>query len=235
MWHYHTEHPLELTDVLQGFNASESISVKDEEEPVHGAGAGAGSSGSSAYFEAWESMLPGLDSFFAWLVANRQNHIEWVMLLDGSWSEYGTGPVRKARFADMVGMAHGWGLMVGADAPLVMVQQHAWHMADGSASVADQKQQVAARLAWYDDVGFDYLSTESGSTEFSNPGCLAELDLMNYTAYYASETYGMRSYIKVHCSTDQTCPDIPDPRTGEPINFNFLPVFSGSKLGVMPH
>lgn len=227
MWHYHTEHPLELTDLLQGFNASESIHVTsrgvgERQQP-------------EAYFESWSSMLPQLESFLAWLVANRQNHLEWVMLLDGSWSQYGQSAERKARFATMVGMAHAWGLQVGADAPLVMVQQHAWHMADGSASVEDQKRQVAARLQWYSDVGFDYLSTESGSTEFSNPGCLQELALMNYTANEASEAFGMRSFIKVHCSTDQTCPDVPDPRTGEPINFNFLPVYAGSRLGVMPH
>lgn len=27
----------------------------------------------------------------------------------------------------------------------------------------------------------------------------------------------------------------PDPRTGEPINFNFLPTYAAGGLGVMPH
>ena len=27
----------------------------------------------------------------------------------------------------------------------------------------------------------------------------------------------------------------PDPRTGEPINFNFLPTYADAGLGVMPH
>lgn len=48
---------------------------------------------------------------------------------------------------------------------------------------------------------------------------------------------------KVHCSTDQVCTDVTadgqikyqDPRTGEPINFNFLPTYASSGLGVMPH
>jgi len=115
MWHYHTEHPLELTDVLQGFNASTAIHVKATND------AGESDAGENEYFESWESMLPQLDSFFMWLVANRQNHFEWVILLDSLWEEYGTSTERKGRFSTMVGMAHDWGLLVGADAPLSMI------------------------------------------------------------------------------------------------------------------
>ena len=136
MWHYHTEHPLELTDVLQGFNASTQINVMSAAPRT----ADGHAVPSPPYFESWDSMLPQLNSFFAWLVANRQNHFEWVMLLDGAWESYGTSDERKARFSTMVRMAHDWGLFVGADAPLVMVQQHAWHMADGGAAVEIQEQ-----------------------------------------------------------------------------------------------
>ena len=41
--------------------------------------------------------------------------------------------------------------------------------------------------------------------------------------------------IKVHCSTGQVCEDFPDPITGDPVNFNFLPMFATSALGVFPH
>jgi len=58
---------------------------------------------------------------------------------------------------------------------------------------------------------------------------------MNFTAVTAREEFGMRAFIKVHCSTDQSCPDIPDPRTGKPLNFNFLPAYASPDLGVMPH
>jgi hypothetical protein len=43
------------------------------------------------------------------------------------------------------------------------------------------------------------------------------------------------SLIQVHCSTGQTCEDYPDPRTGEPINFNFLPTYTHPGMGVFPH
>jgi hypothetical protein len=60
----------------------------------------------------------------------------------------------------------------------------------------------------------------------------------------ASTKWQRDALTKVHCSTDQYCDDIdestgalkyPDPRTGEPINFNFLPTYASNKLGVMPH
>ena len=40
---------------------------------------------------------------------------------------------------------------------------------------------------------------------------------------------------QVHCSTGQKCEDYKDPRTGEPINFNFLPTFAHPGMGVFPH
>jgi hypothetical protein len=40
---------------------------------------------------------------------------------------------------------------------------------------------------------------------------------------------------QVHCSTGQKCDNILDPRTGEPINFNFLPTYAHPGMGVFPH
>ena len=37
------------------------------------------------------------------------------------------------------------------------------------------------------------------------------------------------------CSTSQVCDNFLDPVTGVPVNFNFLPTFATSKLGVFPH
>ncbi|CAE7457216.1 unnamed protein product, partial [Symbiodinium microadriaticum] len=57
-------------------------------------------------------------------------------------------------------------------------------------------------------------------------------------------TWKREALTKVHCSTDQKCNDVdeetgelkyPDPRTGEPINFNFLPTYASEGLGVMAH
>jgi hypothetical protein len=61
------------------------------------------------------------------------------------------------------------------------------------------------------------------------------VDLMNAFAIHVNVTWGREAGIKVHCSTGQKCDGFLDPRTDEPINFNFLPTFVHSGLGVFPH
>lgn len=51
----------------------------------------------------------------------------------------------------------------------------------------------------------------------------------------SARTHGGRAYIKCHASTGQTCPGYPDPISGGPINFNFLPHFSQPSMGLLPH
>lgn len=48
-------------------------------------------------------------------------------------------------------------------------------------------------------------------------------------------TWGKEATVKVHCSTKQTCKNFVDPRTGQPLNFNFLPTYATPQLGVLPH
>ena len=69
---------------------------------------------------------------------------------------------------------------------------------------------------------------------------------MNETTSYTTGL-GKKAYIKCHCSTGQTCAHykvlpyrdshltVQDPRTGQPLNFNYLPIFADQQLGIMPH
>ena len=82
---------------------------------------------------------------------------------------------------------------------------------------------------------FDFLSTESGFAEFIEENCTNMLHWMSYAADYTMSKYQKRTFIKAHCSTGQTCKAYPDPRTQQPVNFNFLPMFASKELGVMPH
>ena len=58
-----------------------------------------------------------------------------------------------------------------------------------------------------------------------------------------TETWSREAYTKVHCSTNEFCTETtdsgsikyPDPRSGQPINFNLLPTYADGGLGVMPH
>jgi hypothetical protein len=52
---------------------------------------------------------------------------------------------------------------------------------------------------------------------------------MNETARYMAEVHNKKSYMKVHCSTSQTCQHYKDPWTGQPLNFNFLPYYADSR------
>jgi hypothetical protein len=61
------------------------------------------------------------------------------------------------------------------------------------------------------------------------------LDLLNAFAIYVNVTWGREAAVKVHCSTKQTCSEYLDPRTNEPINFNFLTYYAHSSLGILPH
>lgn len=61
------------------------------------------------------------------------------------------------------------------------------------------------------------------------------VDLMDTFADYVNNTWGREAGIKVHCSTGQTCDQYLDPETGAPTNFNFLPSFVSSAMGVFPH
>ena len=54
--------------------------------------------------------------------------------------------------------------------------------------------------------------------------CELMLELMNEFAIHVNVTWGREAAIKVHCSTGQVCDGYLDPRSDEPINFNFLPV-----------
>merc|ERR1712196_109564 len=72
-------------------------------------------------------------------------------------------------------------------------------------------------------------------SEFTHPECDLMLDLLNEYARYVNYTWGREAAVKVHCSSSQVCEDYPDPRTGEPINFNFLPTYADPALGVFPH
>ena len=210
--HVHTQHPIELTELLQGWG-------KDGPDDAAG----------------WNARLPEWDRCLEWLLANRQNRVEWVLLWAKHWQRFADGPVRQHRLATLVAHAHARGIAVGADASLALEQQHAYHFVHKTGDLAAELQQIHDGLDWFFGAGFDYYSTESGSTEFTHPNPTRMLAWMNEAARYSRTKYGKPAYIKVHCSTGQAADGYPDPVTGKPINFNFLPHYADADMGVMPH
>src|SRR3990167_5748499 len=208
-WHYHTEHPLELTEFLNGMDSGN---------------------------ETWESMIGEFELVTEWLIANRQNRFEWVLLWTKTANEDAFSPVRQQRLSYINSILHTYGIAAGADVPIAEKQQHAWYMTGQKYTTEQQKQNISTHVDWLMAANYDFISTESGYSEFTHPNCTLMLFWMNYTTEYLMQNYpGKRIYIKCHCSSGQVCQEYLDPYTGEPINFNFLPAYANPDMGIYPH
>ena len=169
---------------------------------------------------------------FEWAVANRQNKIEWLLLGNYKWGdEFHT---RNMRMKLLTALGHQYSLLVGADVPLGNIQQHGWNIVNIRSPLKEQTAQIQSRVDWVFSAGFDFMTTESGLSEFHAPECDL-MQLLNEFSLYVNETWGREAGVKVHCSTGQVCMDYEDPVTGDPLNFNFLPYYAHKGLGVFPH
>lgn len=95
-FHIHTQHPLELTEVLQGHDIpqfgphgphctvfklskqgtkSNTTNVRWEKQSK------------IPYCERWEDMVSDVEKLFQWAVANRLNKIEWLLLGNYKWGD----------------------------------------------------------------------------------------------------------------------------------------------------
>ncbi|KAJ3006391.1 UNVERIFIED_CONTAM: hypothetical protein HDU68_004092, partial [Siphonaria sp. JEL0065] len=214
--HYHTQHPLELTPFLQGFGPN---GIDDQ--------------------GGWEGQIPEFASFCEWLVANKQNAVEWPLLEGHTWMDWARSDVRIQRLKTIADIAHAYGIMVGMDVPIAFAQQHSFRLLKNGNGKAEhfeeEKKEIEESIDWVMRAGFDFLGTESGTSEFTHSSPETMLAWMNAAADYAAEKYDITMFIKVHCSAGQIAPGFVDPRNQKDINFNMLPHFASSNLGVLPH
>lgn len=208
----HTMHPLELTDLLNGW--------------------GPGGPGDEA---GWRAMLPEWDRAVEWLVANRQNRVHWVLLWAATWADFADGVERRARLAELVDRAHRFGVAVGVDVPIALHQQHAYRLIRREGTLEEELAEMTARVDHLMAAGFDYLATENGSSEFTHGDDTRLLAWMDGLASHLEEAHQKPAYIKIHVSQGQYAENLVDPDTGEPLNVNLLPHYADSRLGVLPH
>jgi hypothetical protein len=104
--HIHTQHPLELVEVLNGADAHMAASASANSSTV-----------------PWASMLGDVRSTFEWLVANRQNRVQWALLHTEEWdaSNFTSSPLRQARLRNLTALAHAFGLSAGVDVPIALM------------------------------------------------------------------------------------------------------------------
>lgn len=271
IFHHHTQHPLELTEVMQGLdvpmfgplgpNCVRPGNVSSSAGARAASGRGVGSARQGEYCERWEDMVGDMDRLFEWAIANKYNRVEWLLLGNYKWKGFDNSETRRKRLKILCHLGHQYGLLVGADVPLGNVQQHGWYMVNPRLPYSKQVlnilcvrtihdkvligediylflqvDQIRHRVDWVlGAAGFDFMTTESGLSEFTYPDCSLMRDLLEEFSTYVNETWGREALVKVHCSPGQTCGDFSDPRNGEPVNFNHLPMFVHGSMGVMPH
>lgn len=209
--HLHTMHPLELTDLLNGWGETGR----------------ADQAGFDKGLKEWRSVCE-------WLIANRQNMVEWVLLWAQSWATFAESSTRQQRLTKLVEVAHEYGLATGVDVSLALAQQHSFRLVQKTGTLAEEIAQIRSRVDYLIGAGFDFISTESGTSEFTAGSDTRMLEWMNELASYL-KSKGKRAHIKVHCSQGVTASSYKDPKTGAPLNYNFLPHFAVPELGIMPH
>lgn len=208
-WHLHTQHPIELTHVLNGWG---------EQGPNDKAN--------------WQQLTHEWQSFLEWAIANKQNRIAWFLLQAESWQAFAYSEERQSRLRQLSHQAHDWLLTVGIDAPIAFKQQHAWHMIREK---GNEQQQIRTAIDWLAKTDIDYLEIELGFSEFTHPDENQMLQWIDTAVNYADTQYNLPLYSKVHCTQNQQANTLQHPQTGEPLNINFLTYFTDTRLGVMPH
>jgi hypothetical protein len=215
--HIHTEHPLEMTDMLNGFG--ERMSQTDQQS-----------------FD--KNVDTDWESFLEWMLANTQNNVEWVILASPKWKNFSDSALRQQRFKTIVDRAHEFGINVGLDAAMSMKQQNAWTLLRdmSDSNYTRIMLEVQSRIDYIMQCGFDYVTTEMGTTEFTSGDVNLQLRIMNGTIEYLWSKYGARFFTKAHISQGQIIKEYNDPITGKPgCNFNFLSYYLDERLAVCPH
>ena len=210
--HYHSEHPLDLAEF---FHLVDSVD------------------------KTWEEMFQQeFPLYLAWLSAHKVNRIEFVLLCPSDSLPSCQSQERGLMYQKVVAAAHDFGIALLADISFALKQQHAMRMIYSS-DLPTQLKEIRNTADWaLGMVGFDGISTEAGTSEFTATNCNISLAWYNELATYLNSSYPKaRCYIKLHVSQGQVCKGFPSPiaPVGAPVNFNFLPVFGDTLMGVMPH
>jgi hypothetical protein len=211
--HIHSIHPLEMTHFLNGFANDMSLD-----------------------YDKWKLGMKEWQQTCEWLVANRQNSVQWVILYADKWSQFADSTDRQKRLTEIVQVAKSWGISTGIDVPIVEEQQHAWRLIRKLGKYADEIQQLHNHIDYIVACGVDFMATELGFSEFTHGSGELMLAYLNESAVYLDQKYSLRMYAKVHISQGQYLKEYIDPLTGKPgLNFNFLPYYADKRLGIFPH
>ena len=218
--HLHTMHPLELTNLLNGWGVSGPDDI-----------------------DGWTQMLPYWSLYLEWLTAHKQNSVEWILLASPKSASFNQSNERQTRLLKLTSMAKALGLEVGIVTPVRFVQQNGWtllrdHKARKNKpnEVQDNITEILSNLNWILNCGFTYVGGELGEGEFTSTQPETTILELNAIADHLSRQNPPVPYrVKIHISQNQKAKGYLDPMTKKDINFNYLPLYTNSNVGVMPH
>jgi hypothetical protein len=210
--HVHTMHPIELSHVLNGWGPN---------GPQDAAG--------------FASELREWDLFLEWLLAHRQNQVQWVLLADKTHVTFNDSAERSNRLQRLVGMAHAWGILAGVDVGIIFEQQNMWRLLRNITTDADDSVEIRTRVKWLMHAGWDFMTVEMGSSEFTSPTDNKMLFWMNVVTDEVERVFDRYAAVKIHVTQGQNADHFTDPDTHELLNFNFLPMYADKNLTVLPH
>lgn len=211
--HLHTMHPLELTDMLNGY-IDHSLKIGD--------------------FEDFSSIVDkNWNKFLEWMVSSKTNMLEWVLLRANS--NFDKSDQRIKRLQLLVDRAHDYGIFVGVDVPIALQQQHSWALIETFGDRKKESEQIQKSVSLLNNAHFDFISTEIGFSEFTHGNVSRMLEWLDELTQI-SKDLGMKTYTKCHISTGQVEKGWIDPVTKKDgMNFNFLPYYASKDLGIYPH
>ncbi|MFT6396674.1 MAG: hypothetical protein ACJAYU_001417 [Bradymonadia bacterium] len=156
-----------------------------------------------------------VSNYIRWLARNRQNVMSWHMLKTvelNSWFPY---------VDDIIEEAHAHGIQVGLVTSFVDQQQNNFRLIIEESGETDEDQ-LDLILTRFADAGFDFITTQIGSSEFSKPADEDVLRWLDYTAAALDER-GVRHYAWIHTTCELKAddgtfffhlPERSDPRVG---------------------
>ena len=157
-----------------------------------------------------------------WLARNRQNVID-LSLLRPQFDEQIRSLKNPLKLAKELGLSRG--LSLGA----VFQQQNSYKLLSFINSLTgrgDKKQLIEHTRFLIKNIDFDFLTMEIGTSEFTSLNYERALSWINIVSDELQKE-GKKLFTKIHVSTNQV-----SPKWG---NFNFLPRYSSTNVGVLPH
>ncbi len=208
----HTKHPLEFTDMLQGL---------DQRSRNNEAG--------------WRELLPEWETYLGWLLANGANQVGWSLQRTGE-HDFDYSEERFGRLAEIVEIAHSFGIRVSCGLPLVQKQQRAWRLIDDENAPLDtQLEQLRTRTRLAMSAGFDLAGVSLGTSEFTATDPGPTIDWLNALYDIIEEEFGAELSSTAHITAEQELENVEGVEGAEGINFNFITRFSNENIRTSAH